>query len=153
MPENEEKQESKTFTQDEVNSLLAAEKRKASERFADYDDVKSKALKFDEFEASSRTDLEKALERASQAEARAAAYEQKEQIAAFAADIVKGSDVPAHVLRGSTREELEQHFEELKALTPAPAPVKRVSAPAGKATGDGGGSRAVAALRQHFGQQ
>lgn len=136
--------EGKTFTQEQVNALLAEQKRKIADRFADYDVVREKAAKFDELEQASKSEVQKALERATALEAELNAYKQREQVAQWAREIVQGSDIPADVLRGSTREELEQHFEQLKSLAPKP---KRTPAPAGRVTGEQG-SRAVAALRQ-----
>lgn len=136
--------ETKTFTQEQVNALLADQKRKVLEKFADYDDLKGKASKLAEIEESSKSELQKALDRAAELEKDLTKYQQKEQVAKWAKEIVKDSDIPADVLRGSTREELEQHFEQLKALTPKP---KRTSAPTGHSSGEQG-SRAVAAIRQ-----
>lgn len=83
--------ETKTFTQDEVNAILAKEKRAA--RPADYDDLKAAAKKLADIEAANASDLEKAVktardegraevltaanERLVSAEARAAAAELK----------------------------------------------------------------------------
>jgi phage terminase Nu1 subunit (DNA packaging protein) len=143
---NGEKPEVKTFTQEQVNALVAEAKRKEREKIpTDYDDLKAKASKFDDLEQASKTELQKALDKAAALETELTGYKTKEQVAGWAAEIVKDSDIPASVLRGSTREELEQHFEQLKSLAPKP---KRTSAPAGHATGDGQGSRSVAALRQ-----
>lgn len=148
MPEEENPnsaEAAKTFTQDQVNALLADQKRKIGERFADYDDVKAKAAKLNEIEQASKSELEREREARTAAEARAAKYEAKEQASAWAAEIVKGSTIPAHVLRGSTREELEAHFNELKELAPKP---QRTPVPPGKPAGGDTGSRAVAALRE-----
>lgn len=140
--DNNEKPDERTFTQEQVNAMLADQKRKLGEKFGDYDDLKAAASKLAEIEESSKTELQKALDRATAAEERIAAYEAKEQTAKWAAEIVKGSSIPASVLRGSTREELEAHFNELKALAPTP---KRTPVPAGKSGGEG--SRAAEALR------
>lgn len=148
MPEenNEEQKplETKSFTQEQVNALLAETKRKEREKFADYDDVKAKAAQLDQIEQASKTETQKALDRAAELEKELSTYKTKEQVAAWAAEITKDSEIPASVLRGSTREELEQHFEQLKSLAPKP---KRTSAPTGQPTGEPG-SRSVAALRQ-----
>lgn len=143
MPEDDKNDKPQTFTQEQVNSLLAEQKRKHGEKFADYDDLKAKADQFDKLEEQSKTELQKAIERAEAAEKRAAQFEAKEQVATWAADIVKGSSIPASVLRGSTREELEAHFNDLKALAPTP---KRTPVPSGKPD-DKPGSRAAEALR------
>lgn len=136
--------EQKSFTQEQVNALLADQKRKIGDKYADYDDVKAKAAKFEDLEQASKSELQKALDEVASLKTELGAHKTKEQVAAWAAEIVKDSDIPATVLRGSTREELEQHFEQLKGLAPKQ---KRTSAPAGNATGEQG-SRAVAALRQ-----
>lgn len=148
--EEEQKPEVKTFTQEQVNALLAAEKRKAGEKFADYDDIKSKAAKLDQIEQESKTELQKALDEIATLKTEVSGYKTKEQVSAWSAEIVKDSDIPASVLRGSTREELEQHFEQLQALAPKQ---KRTPVPTGKPAGDGGGSRAAAALRELRGAQ
>src|SRR5688500_9418876 len=41
----------KTFTQDELNAIVAKETGKISKKFADYDDIKSKVGKVTELEA------------------------------------------------------------------------------------------------------
>jgi len=139
----ESKTEQKTFSQDQLNALVADAKRKEREKFADYDDLKTKAATLDEIEQSSKTETQKALDKAAELETELNKYRTKDQVTQWAAEITKDSEIPASVLRGSTKEELEQHFEELKGLAPKP---KRTSAPAGTPSGESG-SRAVAALR------
>ena len=78
------------------------------------------------------TEAEKAAARLAELEATVKGYQTKEQVTAWAKEITKDSDVPASALRGSTREELESHFEELKALipggrTPPRAPSQKTS--------------------------
>ena len=153
MPENNDGEQQladqpKTFTQEQVNALIASEKRKLGEKFADYDDLKTKATQFDQLEQDSKSELQKALDRAVEAEKKATALEAKEQVAAWAKEITKDSQVPASALRGSTREELEAHFKDLEALIPKPQQQKRTPVPAGKPNGSEGGSAAVSALRQ-----
>ncbi len=54
-------------TQDELNRVLgdriARAERKATEKFADYDDLKAKAAKFDQAQQASLTEAEKTAER------------------------------------------------------------------------------------------
>lgn len=54
----------KTFTQDQVNALLADQKRTVQSRFADYNDLKTKAAEFDKARESAKTDLERAVDTA-----------------------------------------------------------------------------------------
>lgn len=66
--ENQQDQEQKMFTQDEVNKLMGALRKENREKYADYDDLKAKASKFDEIEQKSKSELERATERATKAE-------------------------------------------------------------------------------------
>lgn len=54
----------KSFTQEQVNAMLAEQKRKGSEKFADYGDLKAKAARLDEIEAANATELDKAVKTA-----------------------------------------------------------------------------------------
>lgn len=134
-------------TQDELNKIVEARLARERAKFADYDDLKTKASEYDKVTEASKTELQKERERAEAAERKAAAYEAKEQVAAWASEIVKGSSIPANALRGSTKEELTEHFEVLKSIAPAPA--QKRGTPPGKraADGDKPGSRAAQALR------
>jgi len=48
-----------TFTQDQVNDLLAREKGKITAKFADYGDLKAKAGELDQLKSASQTDTER----------------------------------------------------------------------------------------------
>ena len=148
----EKPEEGKEFTpitsQDELNKVIGQRIAAVKSQFGDYDALKDKAAKFDAAEQASKTDIEKATARAEAAEAKVAAFEAKEQRAAWAAEIVKDSKVPAAVLRGSTREELLEHFEQLKAGYAVEQQQRRRATPPGKPAGGDGGSPAVAALRE-----
>jgi predicted ATP-dependent protease len=58
------------FTQEQVNAILAEEKRKTLAKFEGFDGIKAKAARFEEIEAQNATDLEKATKKAAD-EARA----------------------------------------------------------------------------------
>lgn len=140
--------EPKTFTQDEVNSILADAKRKHREEFdafkatvADYDDIKGQIASLTterDTLAATSTDLEK---RAIGAESTALRY-------AVAAE----TDLPLSLaprLTGSTKEELLADANSLKTLIPtqvAPKPPTPTAPPAPKP--GGGKGRAAEALRQ-----
>lgn len=140
----------KAFTQEQVNALLAEQKRKLGERFADYDDVKTKAAKLDELEQASKSELQKLQDELAATKSELTRFQQEKQIQAWAVEITKDSPIPPMVLRGSTREELEEHFKQLTEIAPKP---KRTPVPAGKSAGQDEGSRAVAALRSLRGAQ
>ena len=85
--------EPRSFTQEQVDQIV--EKRLAKERgkYKDYDELKSKAMKLDEMENAGKS------------------------------EVAKDKDVPAELLRGGTKEELEAHADLLHAaLHPASKP-------------------------------
>lgn len=85
----------RTFTQSELDQII----QKRLEKFRDYDDVKAKASKLDEAEEAAKTELQKATDRATKAEADALAAKRE----AFA--VTKG--IPVSMVSGSTAEEWE----------------------------------------------
>lgn len=99
-----------------LGGRLAAERSK----FSDYEDLKAKAAKFDEAEEAAKSDLEKAIARAEEAEKKAQSLEAAQQVSAWRAQVSKDSGIPADVLRGSTLEELEAHAESLKSIMAPP---------------------------------
>lgn len=54
----------RAFTQEQVNSFLADQKRKLQAAFADYDDLKAKATEYDQFKESSKSEQQKAIDAA-----------------------------------------------------------------------------------------
>lgn len=141
-------QEFKAITsQDDLNRIITTRIERERARFADYDEVKTKAAEFDKAAEASKSEIQKAVERADAAESRAATFEAKEQRVTWAAEITKDSAVPAAALRGSTREELLEHFELLKPLVTKPTQ-SRMASPAGRPSHEGGEKgRAAAAVR------
>lgn len=134
-------------SQEEFDRALSKRLERERSKFADYDEIKTKAAEFDKVAEASKTELQKALERAEAAEKRAQAFEAKEQRQQWATEIVKGSDVPAAALRGSTREELAEHFEVLKGLVSKPGGHRTATPPGKPAPAEGEKGRAAAALR------
>lgn len=56
--------ESKTFTQEEVNNIVGEHFAKEKSKYADYDGIKAKAEKYDQQEEANMSELEKAQETA-----------------------------------------------------------------------------------------
>src|SRR5690348_5375333 len=71
-PAEQQPTQPQTFNQEQVNALLAEQKRKERERFADYDSLREKAQKFDEVEQASKSEQERAADAARQAQEEAA---------------------------------------------------------------------------------
>ncbi|GAA0960230.1 hypothetical protein [Frigoribacterium faeni] len=103
-----------------------------------------KAKKFDEHEEANKSEIEKITARAEAAEKAIAERETKEAAAKLREEIAteKGfadRKIKASALRGSTREELEAHADELLELVPAPpaAPSAEGQGQVGAAIKDG----------------
>ena len=62
------KSESKTFTQVELDAIIADRLARNTAKFADYDDLKAKAAKVDLADENAKTELQKALDKAAKAE-------------------------------------------------------------------------------------
>lgn len=114
-PKPEEKPD-RVFTQDELNRILAEDRRKNAEKFADYDDLKAKASKLDEQEAENQTELQKAIARAEKAERERDDEKRTRELAehqVLAANVALAKGVPVAHISGTTREELEASADQL----------------------------------------
>ena len=112
--------EPKSFTQEQVDQIV--EKRLAKERgkYKDYDELKTKARKLDEMENAGKSELDKLKESNAALRKQIDDAAAEKQHAEWVSEVAKDKDVPAELLRGSTRDELEAHAELLhKALNPS----------------------------------
>lgn len=106
-------------TQEELDALIQERVTAETEKFADYDSLKEQAGKAAGFESkiteleSSKTELTGKLDK----------IEQDKQRADLVAGVAKDKGVPADALRGSTKEELEAHADQLKEFMEQTAPV------------------------------
>ena len=89
--------------------------------------------KFDAAEQENLSELEKWKNRAETAEQWKAERESKDSAATLAATIATEKGVPASALRGTTREELEAHADELLTFLP-----KKPAAPSAEGQGGDG---------------
>lgn len=95
-----------------------AEARKWEQRAKDNTE---KAQKFDALEEASKTEAQKQADALAAAQAKVKEYEQRDQLAEWAKEVSTETGVPANLLRGSSKEELAAHAEQLKALITAQA--------------------------------
>jgi len=78
-------------------------------KFADYDELKAKAAELDKASEATKSEIQKATERADAAERRA----KDAEISALRAEVAGAKGVPLTALAGSTREELEKAAESI----------------------------------------
>ena len=106
--QNSQEQEVRTFTQEEVNSFLAKDRKQMAEKYADYDALKEKAARLDQIEEDAKTELQKATERAEKLEAEVSAMKHAEEIRTIRDRVAQSTGVPANLLSGETEEACTQ---------------------------------------------
>lgn len=104
-------------TQEDLDKIIGARLDRERKKYAGFEDLKAKAEKYDAIEEGQKTELQKLQERIEKAEKENAVFKQREQVSTWAAEVSKETGVPANLLRGSTKEELEAHAEQLKEFT------------------------------------
>lgn len=81
--------DTRTFTQADVDRIVADRLRRVQQKYADYDQLKEKAAKYDEIDQASKTELERERERAHRAEAECDELRQRLQQVMISAEIAK----------------------------------------------------------------
>ena len=129
---------SRTFTQEEVNKLLAKERREAEAKYQGFDKYKKAYDEAEQRRQAEKSELEKAREAQAAAEAELgemrAAQQRREWIAAAS----KATGVPAEALHGDTEEAVNACAESLRQYFAKPtAPVVDTGKPSSEAGGTG----------------
>lgn len=106
----------KTFTQEELDSIIADRLGRERQKYADYDSLKQKAGKYDEQQEANKTELQKATERAEKAEKEVAAMKQANSIREIRSKISKETGVPENLLTADTEEDCKNQAEAIKAF-------------------------------------
>ena len=100
------------FTQEQVNAFMAEDRRKNAAKYADYDELRNKAAKYDELEAAQQTELEKA-----QAEAQAAREEKDKALASAQETLIRSAFVAEAAKAGLTHPEDAYALADKSAVT------------------------------------
>lgn len=120
--ENGESQ-NRTFTQEEVNAIVGKRLAEEKGKFADYEDLKAKAAKYDEAEEANKSELQKATERANALEAELNGMKKAEEVRTTREKVSKETGIPANLLTGTTEEECKAQADAIKAYaTPSGYP-------------------------------
>lgn len=120
-------------TQEDLNRIVQNRVRKVEAKYADYDQIKAEAAKVSGLVAE-RDDYKSQLDTAN---AELATYKASEQKRTWANEVAQETGVPADVLRGETKEEMEAHAKTLEKYVKVSAPV---------VSGDGRSPNAQAAV-------
>ena len=123
--DNNAEGQTRTFTQEEVNAIVGKRLAEEKGKYADYDVLKAKAEKFDEAEEASKSELQKATERAQNLENELNGLKKAEEIRQTREKIATETGIPSNLLTGSTEDECKAQAEAIKAYaTPGYPKVK-----------------------------
>lgn len=87
------------------------------------------AARLAEIEEASKSEAQRMSERLARAEERVAAFEKAQQVSAWRDEVAQATGIPANALKGSTKEELEEHAATLKSLITPPETRKGIPGP------------------------
>lgn len=99
-----QQQAENTFTQAQLDAIIADRLSRERAKYADYETLKEKAGKFDAAQDAGKSEIEKLTERATAAEAKIAAFETEKKVASIRAAVAKEAGIPAELLTGDTEE-------------------------------------------------
>lgn len=102
-----EQTEERTFTQAELNAIVQKRLGEQAAKFGNYEELKEKAQKFDQIQEASKTELQKANERADALQNQLDSMVKADNIRRIREQVSKEHGVPAELLNGETKEECE----------------------------------------------
>lgn len=105
----------RTFSQADVDRIVADRLQRERQKYGDYDALKDKASKYDQMEEASKTELQKANERAANLQKELDGLKQAESIRQARAKVSNETGVPENLLTASTEEECRAQAEAIKA--------------------------------------
>jgi len=117
--QNAEQTTEKTFTQAELDAIVKDRLKRDREKYADYDDLKAKASKYDEIEQANKTELEKANERANKLQAELDGIKAESALREMRTKIATENNVPIELLTGATEEECKMQVAKIREMLSA----------------------------------
>lgn len=103
-PEVNESQGGRTFTQEEVNAIIADRLNRERSKYSDYDTLKTKAEQFDAAQEAEKTELQKETDRANALQAKLDAMNKATELRNIREKVSKDTGVPTDLLSGDTEE-------------------------------------------------
>lgn len=90
----------KTFTQAELNAIVADRVSRAQAQYQDYATLKEKAEKYDQAQEAGKTELQKATEKMAALQEQVDAYAKADSLRSIREKVSKETGVPANLLYG-----------------------------------------------------
>lgn len=106
----------KTFTQSELNAIIADRISEVQQKYGDYDDLKVKAAKFDEAEEASKSELQRITESRDALQAELDKMKRDAAVRAARDKVAESKGVPAHLLTADTEEDCNAQADAILAF-------------------------------------
>ena len=103
----------KTFTQEQVNAIVGDRVKQERSKYLDYESLKEKAAKFDAAEEASKTELQKATEKADALQKELDALKAEGAVRQIREEVATANGVPSSLLSGTTKEDCEAQAKAL----------------------------------------
>lgn len=108
--------EEKTFTQAELNAIVQSRVGELTDKYKNYEELKEKAQKFDALEEESKTELQKATEKADALEKELTSLKTANKVREIREEVARDKGVPADLLTGETKEDCEKQADNIIAF-------------------------------------
>lgn len=108
-----EEQNEKTFTQAELNAIVQKRLGEEKAKYENYEELKEKALKFDELEEQNKSELQKANDKAEALQKEIDSMKKADEIRKVREEVSKELGVPTNLLNGATKEECEAQAKDI----------------------------------------
>ena len=103
----------KTFTQEEVNAIVADRLDRERKKYEGFDELKEKATKFDEMAEAQKSELQKATERADALAKELDGMKKAESVRTIREQVAKETGVPASLLTFETEEDCKTQAQQI----------------------------------------
>lgn len=108
----QEQQEAK-FTQADLDRIVKDRLTREREKYGDYDALKAKADKFDEIEEASKTELQKATEKAKALQDELDAFKKAESLRTMREKVAHDTGVPASLLTAESEDACKEQAKQI----------------------------------------
>ena len=103
----------KTFTQAELDAIVADRLSREKSKYADYADLQKKAKLYDEAKENEKTELQKAQEKSKKLEEELNSLKEADKIRGIHEKVAKEKGVPASLLSGTDEETCKKQADEI----------------------------------------
>lgn len=113
----EELETEKTFTQAEVDAIIGDRLKRDRAKYADYEELKTKAARLDEIEEASKTELQKATERAAELQTKLDQMVKADGIRVMREKVASETGVPVELITAENEDDARKQAEKVIEIT------------------------------------